>query len=571
MYDPFIDTVSDSQTLQVPLVPSRSPTPNSLDAAPSTRQISTSNQARTSQLDVNDLFDPLGASSTEPRQSGPASLPPIAGQLATEQPQPMGKRRPTLLTIATASNPPVSTTSDPLGDLLEAKNSPTQELPKAKRPFSTAPLFQPPQPTHMVLPGQPRPKPASRHPSRQGPHARDASDDFGGFVSVPPSTDPLSTVTSASIVPISTTTEVVAERKPNAIVNEFTMAAKQRQQESAARILDEFARSESTGGAFVGWLDEMETKEAEAKVEDRAKWLEERDKKLKGEEGPISPPATPTEGPPPMMRVPKRKKADGTVDSKDTSPERVTSPPRDTERPTISRNTSMERYKKESGSGSGSVIASYFPGTLPRRLTSLLTNPSPATATMAPSPRLLPTSQEAEEEELKEDTRAKGAFFLPGSSSLENLSSMHPRAPKPIPDSFLTHHTPFANVPYIPPSGAPGFAGDRGWDTGGFAADWDEEGIAAEEERRAQEREKKKVKRVVKLNGRREETAGVLTRGLGDAVSCIHSLDFFLSFVSVADIGYLDPTLLTSNCSTEHDMDSTIFIGSTRNLSSNIL
>ena len=64
----------------------------------------------------------------------------------------------------------------------------------------------------------------------------------------------------------------------------------------------------------------------------------------------------------------------------------------------------------------------------------------------------------------------------------------------------ITHGSPFAVHAYAPPSGAPGFAGDRAWDKG-FAFD----GPALE-------------KRSVRLAGRRETTDAVLSTELADKV-----------------------------------------------------
>ncbi len=78
-------------------------------------------------------------------------------------------------------------------------------------------------------------------------------------------------------------------------------------------------------------------------------------------------------------------------------------------------------------------------------------------------------------------------------------SDTHPRAatlPAPI-----THGTPFAAQQYVPPSGAPGFVGDRAWNKG-FEFDKDN------------------IERVsVRLVGRKESTTPVLTVGLADKVS----------------------------------------------------
>lgn len=76
-------------------------------------------------------------------------------------------------------------------------------------------------------------------------------------------------------------------------------------------------------------------------------------------------------------------------------------------------------------------------------------------------------------------------------------------------DVVISHGTPFASHPYVPPSGAPGFEGDRAWDKG---FEFDQMGIEA---------------RSVKLLGRRELTTPVLTAELADLVSLHFLLVFF--------------------------------------------
>jgi hypothetical protein len=83
----------------------------------------------------------------------------------------------------------------------------------------------------------------------------------------------------------------------------------------------------------------------------------------------------------------------------------------------------------------------------------------------------------------------------------------------------LTHRTLFATFKYVPPSGAPGYTWEAGWDIGRFAADRDSEGMEGVRKSKV-EMQRKKVSRAMELVGRKEEAAGVLTRGLSDAV-CI--------------------------------------------------
>lgn len=70
----------------------------------------------------------------------------------------------------------------------------------------------------------------------------------------------------------------------------------------------------------------------------------------------------------------------------------------------------------------------------------------------------------------------------------------------------ITHGTPFAAHTYIPPSGAPGFAGDRAWNKG---FEFDKENV----ERAS-----------VNLVGRKQGTNGILTVSLADKVNCFHGV-----------------------------------------------
>ncbi|KAJ3482355.1 hypothetical protein NLI96_g7033 [Meripilus lineatus] len=91
----------------------------------------------------------------------------------------------------------------------------------------------------------------------------------------------------------------------------------------------------------------------------------------------------------------------------------------------------------------------------------------------------------------------------PGVSAPPTLSRSHNRTQTSpaLPVGEITHGTPFASHVYIPPSGAPGFAGDRQWNTGGFEFD----------------REKAERKNV-KLVGRKELTSVVLTTELAELI-----------------------------------------------------
>ncbi|KAH7908565.1 TLD-domain-containing protein [Hygrophoropsis aurantiaca] len=68
----------------------------------------------------------------------------------------------------------------------------------------------------------------------------------------------------------------------------------------------------------------------------------------------------------------------------------------------------------------------------------------------------------------------------------------------------ITHGTPFGSTPYTAPSGAPGFAGDHAWDKG-FSDSFEREKDRAE-------------KKSVHLSGRREGTADILSVEVADKI-----------------------------------------------------
>jgi hypothetical protein len=72
-------------------------------------------------------------------------------------------------------------------------------------------------------------------------------------------------------------------------------------------------------------------------------------------------------------------------------------------------------------------------------------------------------------------------------------------------DRTISHGTPFGSHIFIPPSGAPGFSGDREWDKG-FSRDWKEDAEGKD----------------VRLSGRKETTTSILTQELADMVGLFY-------------------------------------------------
>ena len=304
-----------------------------------------------------------------------------------------------------------------------------------------------------------------------------------------------------------------------------------------------------TGEQAIGvdaWMDAQERGTAEEEAEDRA--LEEAgdpeegfefdfvqkdvggEEGEGGEEGPISPPATPIEGSPPVMHRPPAYAQTNHGHGKKSPPaSHVPNQHHHHLDPTLQvQQTKTQTPDALPPMGTttspGGGITGYFTNSLPRKwtLTGMITG-SPPLAVPAP-PQISPTSEE----------RWAGPAEVSLGSAMEALSSSMPPRPththaspphgssassirgggkggRPPLDVYLTHTTPFGSTLYIPPSGAPGFEGDHHWDRGGFAEDWDKE--------QAQENNGKVVKgKGVNLFGRNEMTTGVITMGLACSV-----------------------------------------------------
>lgn len=81
-----------------------------------------------------------------------------------------------------------------------------------------------------------------------------------------------------------------------------------------------------------------------------------------------------------------------------------------------------------------------------------------------PSPELSTSSSPPLTQRLSRTLPRKWSSFFsnPGTQPAETHHTSSP----PIPAAFISHSSPFAAQPYIPPTGAPGFTGDKNWDKG---------------------------------------------------------------------------------------------------------
>jgi hypothetical protein len=95
-----------------------------------------------------------------------------------------------------------------------------------------------------------------------------------------------------------------------------------------------------------------------------------------------------------------------------------------------------------------------------------------------------------------------GPFHPPRQASVSSSFQSPPKkTPRALPE--LTHGSPFASQAYLPPTGAPGFEGDRAWNKSHFEFD----------------PETKTPRKSVILKGRKDITSIVLTTFLADIVS----------------------------------------------------
>lgn len=117
-------------------------------------------------------------------------------------------------------------------------------------------------------------------------------------------------------------------------------------------------------------------------------------------------------------------------------------------------------------------------------------------------------------------SQIKDALSTVASSSLPQHQPASQLRAQTIPgslDAVISHGTPFSSHPYVPPSGAPGFGGDRAWDKG---FEFDQAGAETKS---------------IKLLGRKELTDPVLTPELADLVRNLSLISdlivfFFLIF-----------------------------------------
>lgn len=445
-----------------------------------------------------------------------------------------------------------SAPSDLLGDLLQSSQT-KRSFPASSTNASLAsatsssPLFAQSTSGRTARP-VPAPLLSSTQRLPSGPLPAVASpskDEFGAFVSV---SDPLATPATFSppqSPPASTS---------RTTFDAFTNEARERHAAAQRRVLGHFETGEQAIGVDA-WMDAQERGTAEEEAEDRASeeagdpeegfefnFVQKdvsREEGEGGEEGPISPPATPIEGSPPVMHRPPAYAQTNHGHSKKSRPPSHVPNQHPHSDPTLQvQQTKPQAHDALLPMGTttsaGGGIAGYFTNSLPRKWTLTGMIGSPPLPVPAP-PQISPTSEErwagpaegslgSAMEALSSSMPPRPTHLHAGPSHGSNTNSVRGggKGGRPPLDAYLTHTTPFGSTPYIPPSGAPGFEGDRHWDKGGFAEDWDKE--------QAQGNNGKVVKgKGVNLYGRNEMTMGVVTMGLACSVC-----NFYFYYLSLS-------------------------------------
>ncbi|KIJ64193.1 hypothetical protein HYDPIDRAFT_112140 [Hydnomerulius pinastri MD-312] len=382
-----------------------------------------------------------------------------------------------------------------------------------------SPATPPATPT-LIFREQPPTTTVPSRPAHQRHRTQSSADsEFGAFVSVPPSQDPLSfDFDFASTSPAENVSQSTSFSTSQASTPSFTSVSSKPGKSGNISLdyFDQFTSSAKTAAERNrrGVLDEL---------------LEHQDDPLYFLNTPtkVQTPSSMTPSPPPSLPAAKhdeiadalssefgrtkkviRSQSKGSLRSKPTSSSparsRTALPPR------LSQSASPPSISTPSGSTTSLPLSPSPPpssppahGTLSRLSSSWVSALLPSARPRANVPTTsttLPASFTA--------TSSVSSTASYGTSTSGNVS--------------ITHGTPFGSAPFIPPSGAPGFAGDRTWDRGFSEAlvhdqelgEVDTTGLGRDAEMKA--KHKSAQGKGVSLLGRREGTVGVLNEEIAD-------------------------------------------------------
>jgi hypothetical protein len=252
------------------------------------------------------------------------------------------------------------------------------------------------------------------------------SPEFGSFVSVEPSTDPLFTPFTPGFPDLTATPTT---ESPTATSN-FVQEAKQRAKQREQKILDEFWAHEDDPLEFInhGAITQQQAVGAPP-MERRPSSPSRTDSESTAVSSPIAIPTSPTQSSP----------IDPFFSSEDDNQSSTKKPP------TKKRSSGSHPSRSQNAS---SPPHPRLTSTLPRRLSNLLSQPLPSPAhgsdphsTTPPLPQFSPP-------------QSTFTYVANHSATLPPLpSSGHAARPSA---ASIFHSSPFASHPYIPPSGAPG-------------------------------------------------------------------------------------------------------------------
>lgn len=355
-----------------------------------------------------------------------------------------------------------------------------------------ATLFTPATPPATPTPDQP---PTTTRPQHHRNRTVSAESEFGAFVSVPAAMDPLS-------FDFPVTEHPASELSGNASLDyfdQFTSSAKTASEQSRRVVLDELLEHEDDPLYF-----------------------------LQAHGQPPSPPLSETRLASPQASVivsspPQIPESSNLIDI-DTKPPSPPSPKLPIRTPSIP-------------SQSPAIARTPLPPRLSGTASPPSAHPPPTSSSSLPFPSSSSSSTPPAHATLSRLSSSWVSSLLPSARSRQSTapststSTMVHSAPGPVSQSSLPPHihiahstsgitrgTPFASQPYIPPSGAPGFAGDRTWDKGFSDTLEDEEMFEVNGVLSKSKKGGKKVGKGVKLVGRREGTVGVLSEDIANLV-----------------------------------------------------
>ena len=354
-----------------------------------------------------------------------------------------------------------------------------------------ATLFMPATP-----PATPTPIFRDQHPTSTLPqHHRhrtisaESDSEFGAFVSVPPAQDPLSFDYPVAVHP----TSLLSSNASLHYFDQFTSNAKTSSDLSRRTVLDELLEHEDDPLYFVHRQPSTPPIAENRSASPQVTFVESSLPSVESvsQSGDLIDTDVKFSSPPPKLPV-----CTPSIPSQSPVTARTPLPPR--------------------LSGASSPPSLH---TVPTSVSSL-----PLSSSTPPAQAALSRLSSSWVSSLLPSARSKHSTGPPSSTSTIVHSPPGPMSTSPShihiarPTLGITRGTPFASHPYIPPSGAPGFAGDRIWDKGFSDSLEDEEMCEVKGGLGKANKGKGKQAKGVNLVGRRDGTLGVLNDNIANLV-----------------------------------------------------